>query len=397
MKKTIRILGLLLLLTIGLLVSCGKLEPAHSSPEVEESDIEKNPSSTDQNYFAQELREFVEEAMVEDGLPGAAVALVLGDEIIFAEGFGYRDLENELPVTTETLFHIGSTNKSMTAMMIATLVDQGLFDWDTPVIEIYPDFELSSDESTETVTLRHLLGMQSGIPDYAEDDFDLDYASGEDVFEYVMDISLLGAPGDEFSYSNISASLAGYLGVIAAGDDYPDLYTGYEQLLRENVLLPIGIETAVMRASEAENNPNYGKSYIVEGGNIVEAEREDFDGDPLAPSGVLKVNIMEMAYYISTQLGRGQAPNGVRVLSEVNLVETWQPGLENYAMGWEISEYEDVTVISHEGSFDNYLSVIGFLPDLDIGFVFLVNSEETGAVLIDKGPNFLIDLLMTDS
>jgi len=383
--------GLLLLLLFLSACSAGEND-SFSQGNENKSDA----NTIDQESFSSELTQYVEKVMAEDRLPGAAVAVVYGDEIIFAEGFGWRDVENNLPVTRETLFHIGSMNKSFTAMMIATLVDQGLFDWNTPVVEIYPDFALSSEEATETVTMRHLLGMESGIPADAEDDFDVEYASGEDLFGYVKSVPLLDLPGNEFSYSNISASLAGYLAVIATGDDYPDLYSGYEQLLRERVLNPIGMKTAVMSVSDAENNPNYGKSYWLEDGEVVEAEREDFDGDPLAPSGVLKVNVVEMAYYVSTQLNGGQAPNGKQVVSEKNLAETWKPGLENYAMGWEVGEYEGVTLISHEGSFDNYLGITGFVPELDIGFVILTNSEEAGERLVEEIPTFVIDLMMDE-
>ncbi len=372
------------------------VEQRSAYPQEEAVEVNHNESTPALENLDQEITEFVEEIMAEDGLPGAAVAVVNKDAVIYAEGFGFRDVENQLPVTPETLFHIGSTNKSITALLIATLVDQGLFDWDTPVVEIYPEFELSSAEATETVTIRHLLSMQSGIPDYAEDDFDIDSARAEDLFTYVSDVPLLGMPGEAFSYSNLSASLAGYLGVIASGHNYPDLYTGYEQLLEQQVLNPIGMETSVLRVSEAKDNPNYGKSYVVEGREVVEADSEDVDGDPLSPSGALKANVVEMAAYIRTQLNHGRAPNGVRVVSEENLLETWTPGLDSYALGWEIGDYEGVEVISHEGSFDNYLSVIGFAPELNIGFVILTNSEETGEGLIEEVPIFLIDLIMSE-
>jgi CubicO group peptidase (beta-lactamase class C family) len=76
---------------------------------------------------------FIEQKMESDCIPGVAAAIVRGDELVFAQGFGMRDIENELPVTPETLFHIASTHKSLTAMMIGTLVDEGLFGWDRPV------------------------------------------------------------------------------------------------------------------------------------------------------------------------------------------------------------------------------------------------------------------------
>ena len=357
-------------------------------------DIEENKitdySEGDLDEFSNSLSEYVEENLESQGLTGAAVAVIYEDEIVFAQGFGYRDAEAGLPVTTETLFHIGSTNKSMTAMLTAILVDEGYFDWDTPVVEIYPDFELENAESTEAVTIRHLLSMQSGIPDYTEDDFDVYNASGEDLFDYIAAAPLSGEPGNEFSYSNISASLAGYLDVIAAGYDSNDLYNGYANLLKDRVLDPIGMDNSVVRFSDAERNPNYGKSYYDDG---TPAEPEDFDGDPLAPSGVVKASVMDMAAYISTQLNEGVAPNGTRVVSATNLTETWKPSLEDYGMGWQNSSYSGYDVISHEGSFDNYLSVIGFVPELNMGFVVLTNSEEAGGDLIEGLPKYVIDYL----
>jgi len=335
--------------------------------------------------------------MEEENIPGVAVAIVEGSETVFMQGFGLQDIENDVPVTPETLFHIGSTNKSMTAMIIATLVDDGLFDWDTPVVEIYPEFALSDSEATETVTMRHFLSMQSGIPDDAEDSFDIDNAEAADLFDFIADTPLFAMPGEEFSYSNISASMAGYLGVLANDGEYDDLYDGYARLLKEKVLDPIGMKNATIRVSELENNPYYGKSYILNGsGSPVEADPEDFDGDPLAPSGTLKVNVREMALYLSTQLNYGQPPNGTRVVSEKNLTETWKPDLENYGMGWEVKEYQGLELITHEGSFDNYLSVIGFMPENNFGFVILTNSEEASERLIAESPTFLIDLFLKE-
>jgi hypothetical protein len=87
------------------------------------------------------------------------------------------------------------------------------------------------------------------------------------------------------------------------------------------------------------------------------------------------------------------APNGNRVVSAANLTETWQPYLENYGMGWETSRLNGITIISHEGSFDNYLSVIGFLPDHELGFVILTNSEEAAGEFIEQAPLLLTELV----
>ncbi|MFT7586946.1 MAG: CubicO group peptidase (beta-lactamase class C family) [Cellvibrionaceae bacterium] len=358
------------------------------------SDLSSSPNTTSSDRLVEAYTVFIEDAMQAKKIPGVAVAVIHGNDVIMARGFGWRNVDEQLPVTAETLFHIGSTNKSMTAMAIASLVDEGVFDWDTPVADIYPGFKLA--EATDTVTLRHLLSMRGGIPDSAEDDFDVDNGTAEDLFTYVANIELLDAPGEEFSYSNISASLSGFVGGNVYDEQAESLYDSYITLLQERVLDPIGMKNAVVRYSEAQQNPNYGKSYLLDRGEIVEAEPEDFDGDPFAPSGTLKADVTEMALYISTQLNRGAAPNGTQVVSEKNMAEMWQPYLENYAMGWEVSTVQGAKVISHEGSFDNYLSVIGFVPELDLGFVILMNSADTGEELVIEGPKFLISQVLSE-
>jgi len=357
--------------------------------------MQSSLSEQDFSNLGNRFVDWVEEHQEEDNIPGVAIALVSsqGEERVLTQGFGHRDLENQLPVTPETLFHIGSTHKSMTALLIATLVDEEILDWDTPAIEIDPEFELADADATENVTLQHLLSMRSGIPGQAEDEFDIDNSKAEDIFNYLAEVELLGEPGAVFSYSNLSIALGGYLAVLAVDEEEEDLYQAYGELLQERVLEPIGMNNSTLLASEANRNPHYSRSYIVEAGELVEAETEDFDGDPLAPSGSLKASIKDMASYISTQLNKGIAPNGSRVVSEENLLQTQIPKWGNYAMGWQTDIYQGIKLISHEGSYDNFLSIIGIIPEYNLGFVVLTNSEEAAFDLFEDTPGKLIALI----
>lgn len=78
-------------------------------------------------------------------VPGAAVAIVQGGEIVYAEGFGVKEVGSHEPVTADTVFSIGSLDKALTSMMVAGLVDDGLIAWDTPLVEVMPQFELADD------------------------------------------------------------------------------------------------------------------------------------------------------------------------------------------------------------------------------------------------------------
>lgn len=112
---------------------------------------------------------YIQDAIGQNHIPGLALALVRRDETLRVQGFGLRNVAAKIPVTLDTLSHIGSTHKSMTALLIAALVDNGAMAWDKPVASITEKFALSNPQATAHVTIRHLLGMQGGIPASAED------------------------------------------------------------------------------------------------------------------------------------------------------------------------------------------------------------------------------------
>jgi CubicO group peptidase (beta-lactamase class C family) len=111
-----------------------------------------------------EFETFIETARQRFRIPGAAVVVVEGNQIILAKGFGVRELGKPEPVTPETVFPVASTTKAMTSMLLAALIDDGKLSWDQPVVEIWPDFKLSDPDVTPLIRVRDLLNMCSGVP-----------------------------------------------------------------------------------------------------------------------------------------------------------------------------------------------------------------------------------------
>jgi CubicO group peptidase (beta-lactamase class C family) len=235
--------------------------------------------------------------------------------------------------------------------------------------------------------------MTGGIPEEAEEEL-FEGATAADIFEIIGETPLLGEPGEVFNYSNLSSAASGYMAALVSGSSLETLYEDYGQLLRERILDPIGMDTATLSSNEVRQRPDYALSYVLSDGEAVLSESYDVEGDPLAPSGALKANVVEMAQYVATQLNGGVAPNGNRVISTETLQQTWEPMLENYGMGWEIRDYGGMEIISHTGSYDDFGSVIGFVPELGVGFVILLNCEEAGAELVEDAPYVLVDLLI---
>lgn len=315
-------------------------------------------------------------------IPGVAVSLISNGEFIQMDGLGQRHAPRGLPVTPQTMFHIASTQKSMTSMMIATLVDDGILEWDTPAFEISSQFRLRDKRATRAVTIRHLLGMSSGIPSSAEDRFDVEEKLAEDLFPYMQRVKLKGQPGQRYDYSNVSYALAGYLGVLAAGGSWGRLEEGFEALIQERIFDPIGMTNSTLSAQKCRSSPNFSVSHERHRSKIVVAETEELSHDPLAPCGATKSSVEDMSLYLATQINGGIAPNGKRIVSEQNLHETWKPHIidpdENseYALGWVVEKKYKKTILSHEGNFDGFQALLTMIPEDKVGFVLLANMED---------------------
>ena len=156
------------------------------------------------------LDEYIADLLTEWEVPGLAIAVVRDGEVIHLKGYGYRDPENHLPVTTKTLFPIGSITKSFLAVTYGILVDDGRLDWDTPVREYLPDFRLYDPVATARITPRDLMSHRTGLPGHK---FFM-YFSGftqEEMFERLRYLAPIADLRTTFQYSNLMFMIAGYM------------------------------------------------------------------------------------------------------------------------------------------------------------------------------------------
>jgi CubicO group peptidase (beta-lactamase class C family) len=324
-------------------------------------------------------------------VPGAAVAIVQDGEIVYVQGFGVRNLETGEPVTPETVFRIGSVTKSMTAMMVATLVDEGKFDWETPVVELVPDFKLPNEELTQKVKVRQLMGMGTGLTDGINPLYWGSY-SAKELFDSLAASEILGNGtaaeiGQTFYYNNHLYATAGYIDLLAEGVAYEALLDGYKALMKERVYDPIGMETAAITDDPSSISDNYAVSYEISvlGDPDAPVQVARQLGGTIAPAGGTSASVIDLARYLITQLNRGVAPDGTQVVSADNLMETWQVqtstpsppyyvgDLEGYAMGWSVQTYNGLRVIHHTGSIGGFKAELAFLPEENIGIAVVIN------------------------
>jgi len=149
-------------------------------------------------------------------IPGAALAVVAEGETLFANGYGYRDLQQRLPLTGRTIFPIASTSKALNAVLIGMLVDEGRLAWDVPVQQYLPQFQLSDPLISAQVTLRDLLAMRTGLPRH--DWVWLGHPmSRPSLVSRLRHLPLSAGFRERFQYSNISATSAGHIAEVVTG------------------------------------------------------------------------------------------------------------------------------------------------------------------------------------
>lgn len=334
-----------------------------------------------------ELETFIEENLEAFGIPGVAVAIVQGDEVVYAQGFGVTEEGGER-ITPDTHMMIGSTGKTMTTMLMAALVDAGLMDWDTPVVEVLPEFAVANPELTEQITIRNLVCACTGVP---RRDFELffnaDELDAEAIVRSLATFEFFTDFGEAFQYSNQLVGTGGYAAAAADGADFGELYEGYASSLQTRILGPIGMENTTLSFGEVQARGQYATPHqrALDSGfyTPIPLEAEKLLS-PIAPAGAHWSTANDMTRYLITQLNIGIAPDGIRVVSEANLTTTWEPQVpisatDSYGLGWIVSDYRGLLMLSHGGNTLGFTSDFAFLPEANLGVVVLTNAQGSNA------------------
>jgi CubicO group peptidase (beta-lactamase class C family) len=328
------------------------------------------------------------------GVPGAAVAVVQDGQVVYLQGFGVREVGSDAPVGPDTLFAIASTTKAFTSAMAATAVDDGSLSWDTPVVDMLPDFAFADPTLTPRVTEADAFCMCTGIPGRTwQIVFNANRMTPEHLIASVADMPVTAPFGEEFQYNNQIYAIGGYAATRAAGGAHDDLNHPYQQAMRDRILNPIGMTHSTFTLDQVLAGDDYTHPHVTDlDGNTVPISlltTAHLAETGAGPSGALWSNAREMARWLQTQLAGGVAPDGTRVISTANLLRTRAPRVpippdpgapalindasHSYAMGWEVGEYKGQALIHHSGSILGFNSQVTFLPDAGLGIVILTN------------------------
>ena len=342
--------------------------------------IQTGFSQTEEQLNA--LDAYYAKAMKEWNIPGMAIAIVSGDEIVFSKGYGYADIEKELPVTNNTLFAIASNSKAFTAFSLAQLVDQGKISWEDRVTDYLPYFATYSPYVTEAFTIADLLCHRSGLKTFSGDllwyGTDL---TPEEIITSSQYLEPVYGFREHFGYSNINYLAAGM--VIEAVTD-----TGWAEYVSQHFLKPLGMERTLTSTSQISSINNVAVPYFDEDGVNIELEWMNWDN--IAPAGALISSVNDYAKWIMLVNSRGNL-NGKLYVSNKQFEEMTTPHVNfkvssfsrdhsptkhfsGYGLGFSLNDYHGYKILSHGGGYDGMISKSCFVPEKKLGFIILTNN-----------------------
>lgn len=361
-----------LLVIVGLAASVGA-EPAvvlAARPLDEAALVGAAPAEVAAPASVEQLRARIAAVLEREGVPGVGLALVDRGEVVWAGGVGVADRETGRPVDADTQFRVGSITKSVVAIGVMRLVEQGRLDLDRPLSTLMPEVAATNAwDGTSPITLAHALEHTTGFDEMRFNEF---YGAEGMSPRDALALNPRGRvarwrPGSRMSYANPGYTIAGHAIERATGEAW-DMY------LEREVLRPLGMPSARFRRT-----PEFADRLAT--GHVDRERAATFDAIAHAPAGSLLASPRELAALVRFMLVRGDdaAILGPAAIDRLEQTTTFlsPPTDTNYGLG----NYGDVAhrarARGHDGGITGFLSCYRYFPELGVGYVMLLNGSHS--------------------
>ncbi|MBR9990662.1 MAG: serine hydrolase [Gemmatimonadetes bacterium] len=325
------------------------------------------------------LDDYITGALPQWEVPGLAIAVIRNDSLIYARGFGVRELGGSGAVDEHTMFAIASTTKAMTVAALGMLVDEEQISWDDRVSDHLPAYQLADPFIAHELTIRDLLTHRSGI---SRSD-NLWIAGPFDRTEVLRRARYLPASSgfrSEYGYHNVMYIAAGELVGAVSG-------LGWDDFLQQRLFHPLDMSRTTTRATVVETRDNVSSSHTMVDGRVQVVERRNYDN--IGGAGAVFSSVRDLAQWLRLQLNDGTY-EGIRLISPAVMREMHMPqtvirsdtaferlypntNLRAYALGWNVQDYHGRKLVHHSGSLNWTRTQIGMVPSEGIGVVVIAN------------------------
>ena len=332
---------------------------------------------------------YMEQTLKDWNTPGLGVGIVVGDKLVFAKGYGYRDYQKKLPFTSRTMQPIASNSKLFTAVAAGMLVEEGKLTWDKPIRASVPEIQFYNDELNNEVTLRDMLSHRTGVTRHDLIWFKSPFTRKE-LFERLKYLEPQEPMRETFLYNNLMFAAVGQIIEIKSGKKWEDF-------VRERIFTPLDMNTSCYTIADMQKQPDYGVPF--------REKRDSFelykipyyeDTEGVAPAGAIISNIDELSHWLIALMNEGKY-HGKQVLPASVLKATLQPAIalpnaggealgywelinSAYGMGRWTASYRGNLLTYHGGDLPGFHSQVSFMPNDKIGVIVLVISDHSAAL-----------------
>jgi CubicO group peptidase (beta-lactamase class C family) len=312
---------------------------------------------------------------------GVAVAVVEKNKVIFAKGFGYRDVENKLPVTANTQFAIGSCTKAFTASVLGILQKEKSIDFDKPVTTYLPDLKFYTSDLTNHITLRDMMSHRTGLPRH-----DLSWYIAPDTRDNLVKRIQYMEPSAElrqtWQYNNFMYLLQGVVGEKLTGKSW-------ESNVESKIFARIGMNNSNFSVKDLANYKEPALGYNVIKDSVIH-KTPYYDIAGMGPAGSINSTVMDMSQWLKVWINGGKLDT-VEIIPASYITEaissqmimapgtptTEKPDIQfsNYGFAWMMASYKGHYRVEHGGNIDGFSASTSFFPSDSIGIVVLVNQN----------------------
>ena len=335
------------------------------------------------------------------GLPAMAGAVILQGRKASLGATGYRKDGNDVQVQAHDKFHIASCTKAMTATLIAMLVERGKLNWDTTLVEAFPDMADEMHPDYRNVTLSHLLVHRGGMPGpqrswpEGKSFMDMHNLGGSAMEQRLAYARMIlrqepeATPGTKFIYSNAGYSIAGVMAERA-------MNTPWETLMKEMLFKPLGMRTAGFGAMGTPGKIDQPWQHAVEDGKLIAIEPGRLSDNPpvWGPGGTVHCSMRDWAKFITAHLKGPKGEGGLLKSETFKLLHTAGFG-GDYAPGWKVRkrEWAGGKVLTHTGSNTMSFAVVWMAPKRDFAVLAACNQ---GGGDVEKGCDEAVWMLIKE-
>lgn len=316
--------------------------------------------------------------------PGFAVAIVEKNKVIYAKGFGYRDYENKIPVTQNTLFAIGSCTKAFTSSLLGILKSENKVDFDKSPRTYLPELKFFNHEMDDLITIRDMMCHRTGLPRHDWSWYAFPTDSKDSLMRRIQFQEPSANVRGKYQYNNFMFMLQGLIVEKVTG-------LSWEENIEDRFFKPLGMSKSNLSIESLEKSDDAAFGYIVKNDSIIE-KTDYYHIKALSPAGSINSSVNDMSKWLITWINGGKfedkevipASYLSEAISSQTVAGSGLPSkatpdlfLDNYGFAWGLSSYRGHYRVQHNGNIDGFSALTCFFPSDSIGIIVLVNQDDS--------------------